>query len=149
MRNALSHVPRRQHQMVAAVIRTGLVQENQLDAQRQWRETADKLWGRFAKLAELMDDAEHDVLAFMAFPKEHWWQIATTNPLERVNKEIKRRSRVVGIFPNDAAIVRLVGALLIEQTEEWHITRRYMSQESLTKIVSPETELLIEGEQAA
>ena len=149
MRNALGHLPRRQHQMVAAVIRTGFVQESQQDAQRQWRETADKLRGRFVKLAELMDDAEHDVLAFMAFPKEHWSQIASTNPLERVNKEIKRRSRVVGIFPNDAAIVRLVGALLIEQTEEWHITRRYMSQESLTKIVSPETKLMIEGEQAA
>ena len=96
-----------------------------------------------------MDDAEHDVLAFMAFPKEHWSQIARTNPPERVNKEIKRRSRVVGIFPNDSAIVPLVGALLIEQTEEWHITRRYMSQESLAKIVTPETKLMIEGGQAA
>ena len=149
MRNALGHVPRRQHQMVATVMRTGFVQENQQDAQRQWRKTADKLRGRFAKLAELMDDAEHDVLAFMAFPKEHWSQIASTNPLERVNKEIKRRSRVVGIFPNDAAIVRLVGALLIEQTEEWHITPRYMSQESLAKIVTPETKLMIEEDRRA
>ena len=115
MRNALGHVPQRQHQMVAAVMRTGFVQDNQEDARRQWRETADKLRSRFAKLAEVMDNAEHDVLAFMGFPKEHWSQIAN-NPIERVNKEIKRRSRVVGIFPNDAAIVRLVGALLIEQT---------------------------------
>ena len=75
-------------------------------------ETADQLRGRFARLAELMDEAEHDVLAFMAFPKEHWSQIASTNPLERVNKEIKGCSRVVGIFPNAAAIVRLAGALL-------------------------------------
>ena len=150
MRNALGHVPRRQHQMVAAVIRTGFVQESQPDAQRQWRETADKLRQRFPRLGELMDHAEEDVLAFMAFPKEHWSQIASTNPLERVNKEIKRRSRVVGIFPNDAAIIRLVGALLVEQTEEWHITRRYMSQESLTKVLASDSNLMIEeGEQAA
>ena len=103
----------------------------------------------FAKLAEVMDEAERDVLAFMAFPKEHWSQIASTNPLERVSKEIKRRSQVVGIFPNDAAIVRLVGALLIEQTEEWHIARRYMSQENLAKIVKSETQLMIEGGRAA
>ena len=149
MRNALGHVPRRQHQMVAAVIRTGFVQDNQEDARRQWRETADKLRGRFAKLAAVMDNAEHDVLAFMGFPKEHWSQIASTNPIERVNKEIKRRSRVVGIFPNDAAIVRLVGALLIEQTEEWHITRRYMSQDSLAKIMASDSKLMIEDGQAA
>ena len=83
-----------------------------------------------------MDAAEDDVLAFMAFPKEHWPQIASTNPLERVNKEIKRRSHVVGIFPNDQAIMRLVGALMAEQTEEWHITRRYMSQESLARVLN-------------
>ena len=150
MRNALGHVPRSQHQMVAAVIRTGFVQETQQDAARQWRETADKLRGRFPKLAELMDNAEQDVLAFMGFPKDHWPQIASTNPLERVNKEIKRRARVVGIFPNDAAIVRLIGALLVEQTEEWHITRRYMSQESLSRVLrTGESTLLTEGGQAA
>ena len=150
MRNALAHVPRSQHQMVAAVIRTGFVQETQQDAARQWRETADKLRGRFPKLAELMDNAEQDVLAFMGFPKDHWPQIASTNPLERVNKEIKRRARVVGIFPNDAAIVRLIGALLVEQTEEWHITRRYMSQESLSRVLrTGESTLLTEGGQAA
>jgi putative transposase len=124
MRNALAHVPRRQHQMVAAVIRTAFVQEDQAQARAQWRETADKLRGRFPKLSALMDDAEEDVLAFMGFPKEHWPQLASTNPLERLNKEIKRRSRVVGIFPNNAAIVRLVGTLLAEQTDEWQVTRR-------------------------
>ena len=128
---------------------TGFVQDNQEDAQRQWRETADKLRGRFEKLAEVMDAAEHDVLGFMAFPKEHWSQIVSTNPLERVNKEIKRRSQVVGIFPNDDGIVRLVGALLIEQTEEWHITRRYMSQQRLAKTMASGTKLMIEGGQAA
>ena len=138
MRNALAHVPRRQHQMVAAVIRTAFVQENQAQARQQWRETADKLRGRFPRLAELMDDAEDDVLAFMGFPKEHWPQLASTNPLERLNKEIKRRSRVIGIFPNNAAIIRLVGTLLAEQTDEWQVTRRYMSREALAKVVAPD-----------
>ena len=151
IRNALAHVPRRQHQMVAAVIRTAFVQESQAQAREQWRETADKLRERFPKLAALMDDAEDDVLAFMAFPKEHWPQLASTNPLERLNKEIKRRSRVIGIFPIDAAIVRLVGILLEEQTDEWQVARRYMSQETLARVISPETEsqALLETKQAA
>lgn len=151
IRNALAHVPRRQHQMVAAVIRTAFVQESQAQAREQWREMADKLRDRFPKLAALMDGAEDDVLAFMAFPKEHWPQLASTNPLERLNKEIKRRSRVIGIFPNDAAIVRLVGALLEEQTDEWQVTRRYMSQETLARVIRPDTEAqpLLATKQAA
>ncbi|MDO8863235.1 IS256 family transposase [Haliea sp. E1-2-M8] len=138
MRNALAHVPRKQHSMVAAVIRTAFVQENQAEARQQWRETADKLRERFAKVADLMDQAEEDVLAFMRFPKEHWPQLASTNSLERLNKEIKRRSRVVGIFPNNAAIMRLVGTLLAEQTDEWQVTRRYMSQETLARVLGDE-----------
>lgn len=152
MRNALAHVPRRQHQMVAAVIRTAFVQEDQAQARAQWRETADKLRERFPKLSALMDGAEDDVLAFMGFPKEHWPQLASTNPLERLNKEIKRRSRVIGIFPNNAAIVRLVGTLLAEQTDEWQVTRRYMSQESLARVISPhdaQVQALLEDQQAA
>ena len=86
------------------------------------------------KLGELMDEAEDDVLAFMALPKEHWAQLASTNPLERLNKEIKRRANVVGIFPNDDAIIRLVGTLMAEQNDEWQITRRYMSLETLARI---------------
>ena len=123
--------------MVAAVIRTAFVQEDQAQARAQWREMADKLRARFPKLGELMDSAEDDVLAFMAFPKEHWPQLASTNPLERVHKEIKRRANVIGIFPNDAAIVRLVGTLLAEQNDEWQITRRYMSLEALARVISP------------
>jgi putative transposase len=150
MRNALAHVPRRQHPMVAAVIRTAFVQEDPQQARAQWRETADKLRGQFTKLSALMDAAEDDVLAFMTFPKEHWAQLASTNPLERLNKEIKRRANVVGIFPNDAAILRLVGALLAEQTDEWQVTRRYMSLETLAKVTSTENpQALLEEKQAA
>jgi transposase-like protein len=107
LRNVLAHVPRRQHQMVAAVIRTAFVQDDAAQAHGQWPEVADKLRGRLPKLSALLDEAEDDVLAFMAFPKEHWPQLASINSLEWLNKEIKPRSRVVGIFPNDAAIVRL------------------------------------------
>ncbi len=150
MRNALAHVPRKQHQMVAAVIRTAFVQEDQAQAKAQWRETADKLRGRFPKLAALMDSAEDDVLAFMTFPKENWPQLASTNPLERVNKEIKRRARVVEIFPNDAAVIRLIGAMMAEQTDEWQVTRRYMSQEALSKVAElGERPMTIEEKRAA
>ena len=133
-------------------MRTAFAQEDQAQARAQWRETADKLRERFPKLPTLMDGAEDDVLAFMGFPKEHWPQLASTNPLERLNKEIKRRSWVVGIFPNNAAIVRLVGTLLAEQTDEWQVTRRYMSQESLARVISPENpqeQALLEDQQAA
>ena len=150
MRNALAYVPKSQNQMVAAVIRTAFVQPTREEAVAQWRETADRLRQRFEKLGTLMDEAEADVLAFMGFPKEHWKKIASTNPLERVNKEIKRRSNVVGIFPNDAAIMRLVGALIVEQNEEWHLTRRYMSHESLAKVIQPDPEnKLLEAREVA
>ena len=151
MRNALAHVPRNQHQMVAAVIRTAFVQENHAEARDQWRETADKLRGRFPKLGERMDEAEEDVLAFMHFPKEHWPQLASTNTLERLNKEVKRRSRVIGIFPNDAAIVRLLGTLMAEQTDEWQVTRRYMSMDTLNRVIATMTDdgLLLEDQEAA
>lgn len=150
MRNALAHVPRRQHQMVAAVIRTAFVQENHTEARNQWRETADKLRGRFPKLGELMDQAEEDVLAFMHFPKEHWPQLASTNTLERLNKELKRRSRVIGIFPNDAAIIRLLGTLMAEQTDEWQVTRRYMAVDTLARVINRKHQeaQLLEGEAA-
>ena len=94
----------------------------------------DQLRDRFPKIAKLMDDAENDVLAHMGFPKEHRAKIHSTNPLERLNGEIKRRTDVVGIFPNEAAIYRLVGALLLEQNDEWALQRRYMTLETLAVV---------------
>ena len=134
VRNALAHVPKGQRQMVAAAIRTAFVQETAAAASRQWRQVADGLRSRVEMLAQLMDDAEADVLAFMSFPSEHHTKIYSTNPLERVNKEIKRRTNVVGIFPNEAAIVRLVGAILIEQNDEWAVARRYMTLETVAPL---------------
>jgi putative transposase len=131
MRNLLGRVPAGQRAMVAAMLRTIFAQDTSRAAHEQWRKVADGLRERFAKVAELMDGAEHDVLAHRTFPKEHWAQIASTNPLERLNGEIKRRTNVVGIFPNPAAVVRLVGAILLEQTDEWSVARRYMSLETI------------------
>jgi len=130
-RNLLAQVGPSQRAMVAAMLKTIFTQESAEAARRQWRQIADTLRPRFAKLAELMDGAEDDVLAHMAFPREHWPQLASTNPLERVNGEIKRRTNVVGIFPNAGAVVRLVGALLLEQHDEWAVARRYMTLETL------------------
>jgi transposase-like protein len=138
MRNALAHVAKSQRDMVAAVIRTAFVQEDHKAAVAQWRQVADSLRPRFEKLAELMDAAEQDVLAFMTFPKDHRTKIHSTNPLERLNKEVKRRTHVVGIFPNDAAIIRLVGAILLEQNDEWAVCRRYMTLETLAQISHPD-----------
>ena len=139
MRNALAHVPKGQRQMVAAAIRTAFVQEDSETASAQWRQVADSLRKRFPKLAALMDEAEEDVLAFMAFPEDHRTKIHSTNPLERVNKEVKRRTNVVGIFPNDGAIIRLVGAILMEQNDAWAVSRRSMTPETLAQLGHPDT----------
>jgi len=134
LRNALAHAGKGQRQVVLALINTVFAQETQDAAIQQWRSVADQLRAKFPKLAALMDDAEHDVLAFMSFPKAHRTQIHSTNPLERLNAEIKRRTDVVGIFPNDASITRLVGALLLEQNDEWSLQRRYMQLEGLQSL---------------
>ena len=131
LRNALAHAGKGQRQMVLAAINTAFAQESAETASAQWRAVADQLRAKFPKLAELMDEAEADVLAFMSFPKAHRIQIHSTNPLERLNAEIKRRTRVVGIFPNDGAVTRLVGALLLEQNDEWQLQRRYLPLEPL------------------
>lgn len=134
LRNALAHAGKGQRQVVLALINTVFAQETQDAAILQWRSVADQLRTKFPKLAALMDNAEHDVLAFMSFPKAHRTQIHSTNPLERLNAEIKRRTDVVGIFPNDASITRLVGALLLEQNDEWSLQRRYMQLEGLQSL---------------
>ena len=135
LRNALAHAGKGQRQMVLALINTIFAQETPEAASDQWRAVADQLRERFPKLAEMMDEAEPDVLAFMSFPKAHRTQIHSTNPLERLNAEIKRRTNVVGIFPNEAAITRLVGAMLLEQNDEWALKRRYMQLEGLQSLV--------------
>ncbi|MBK8909276.1 MAG: IS256 family transposase [Rhodospirillales bacterium] len=134
LRNALAHAPAKQRTAVAAMLKTIFAQETKAEAEAQWDAVADALREKNDRLGAMMDASRDDVLAYMDFPKEHWAQISSTNPLERVNKEIKRRSDVVGIFPNDAAIVRLVGALMIETNDEWAVARRYMGLESLARI---------------
>jgi putative transposase len=137
VRNALALVPKTAAQMVAATIRTVFVQPAGAAAREQWRRVTDRFRPRFPRLAQLLDAAEPDVLAYLAFPAEHWRQIWSNNPLERLNKEVKRRTDVVGIFPNTAAVVRLVGAVLAEQHDEWQVSRRYFSADSLAKLQPP------------
>jgi putative transposase len=139
MRNALSLVPKAAQQMVGATIRTVFAQPDaKRSAREQWRRVSDGFRQRFRRLSELMDEAEEDVLSYAAFPQEHWQKIWSNNPLERVNKEVKRRTNVVGIFPNEAAVIRLVGSILCEQHAEWQVEwqvcKRYFSTGSLAKL---------------
>jgi putative transposase len=134
MRNVLVHAPAGQRRVVSALIATIFAQTTEAAARDQWRTVADQLRERFPKICRLMDEAEDDVLAHMTFPKEHRTNIHSTNPLERLNGEIKRRTDVAGIFSNEASIYRLVGALLLEQNDEWTLQRRYMSLETLAEV---------------
>lgn len=135
MRNALAHAGKSGRRVVSAFIATAFAQETPEAAKQQWRGVADQLRPRLPKLAALMDDAEADVLAYMTFPSAHRAKLHSTNPLERLNGEIKRRTDVVGIFPNEAAITRLVGALLLEQNDEWAVQRcRYMTLETMAPV---------------
>jgi putative transposase len=131
MRNVLVHAGKSGRRVVAAFIGTAFAQEDAETARTPWRQVADQLRPKVPKLAALMDEAEADVLAYMSFPKDHRAKIHSTNPLERLNGEIKRRTEVVGIFPNEAAITRLVGAILLEQNDKWAVQRsRYMTLEN-------------------
>ena len=132
MRNILAHAGRSGRRVVSAFVATAFAQDDAEKASRQWRLVADQLRPKVPKLAALMDEAEHDVLAYMSFPQQHRTKLHSTNPLERLNGEIKRRTDVVGIFPNEAAITRLVGAILLEQNDEWSVQRaRYISLETI------------------
>jgi transposase-like protein len=134
-RNALAHAGKAQRRIVSAWIGTAYAEPDAEGARRQWRTVADQLRPKVPKLAALMDGAEEDVLAYMAFPAAHRAKLHSTNPIERLNGEIKRRTDVVGIFPNEAAVVRLVGALLLEQSDEWATQRaRYMTLETVATV---------------
>ena len=132
MRNVLAHAGRNGRRVVSAFIATAFAQDDAEQARAQWRRVADQLRPKVPKLAALMDNAEPDVLAYMSFPAQHRVKLHSTNPLERLNGEIKRRTDVVGIFPNEDAITRLVGAILLEQNDEWAVQRaRYITLESI------------------
>jgi len=135
MRNVLAHAGKSGRRVVSAFIATAFAQDDATAASAQWRRVADQLRPKLPKLAALMDEAEPDVLAYMSFPAAHRTKLHSTNPIERLNGEIKRRTEVVGIFPNEAAITRLVGAILLEQNDEWAVQRaRYMTLETIAPL---------------
>ncbi len=134
-RNLLALVPKTHKDMVAAVFRTIFAQPDAESAAATWDHVRNELAARFPKIAPLMDQAKTEVLAFAHFPRAHWTKIWSNNPLERINKEIKRGARVVGIFPNEAAVIRLVGAVLADAHDEWQVAdRRYLSETSMAKL---------------
>jgi putative transposase len=146
VRNVLTRVPRAAQSMVATLIRSIFEQPDHEQVLAQHARVVEQLAERFADAAEILISAQADILAFATFPKEHWRQIWSNNPQERLNKEIRRRTDVVGIFPNRSAVIRLVGAVLAEQHDEWAVARRYMGVESMAKarlrvITSPSEEV--------
>ncbi len=138
MRNLLATVTHSAREPIAAIVRTIFAQPDHASAMAQLRKVAEGLRGRFASAAGLLEEAEEDVLAYRLFPSEHQRQLHSTNVLERLNKEIKRRSNVVGIFPSAKSTLRLVGAILLEQDDEWAVAeRRYFSVESMKQLTAP------------
>lgn len=137
MRNVLCQVPKKQQGMVSAIVRTIFAAPDQKSAKEQLYTVVEQLKDRFPKAMEVLLGGCENVLQYMEFPHEHWAQLHSTNPLERLNREIRRRTDVVSIFPNRPSVLRLVGALLIEQHEEWQISRKYFSKESMNKVVKP------------
>lgn len=134
-RNVQACVPRAYAGMVTALLRQVFAQPDAAAARTLWRQVADQLRVKFPRAAALLDEAEDDVLAFMAFPISHRVKIHSTNPLERLNKEVKRRANVVGIFPTESSILRLVGAVLMEQNDDWIQSRRYLTLGTLAEVV--------------
>jgi transposase-like protein len=137
MRNALAHLGKAQQSMAAAALRQAFLQPDQASARQTWRHVADQLRPRWPKLGKLMDDSEDDVLAHLAFPAQHRTKSHSTNPPERLNKEVKRRADVVGIFPSEASIIRRIGAVLLEANDEWHMQHHYMGVEAMGEMLNP------------
>ena len=133
----MTSVGKAQQTVVAAALRQAFLQPDQGSARQTWRHVADQLRQRWPKLGTLMDESEEDVLAYMAFPAQHRTKLHSTNPLERLNKEVKRRADVVGIFPSEQSILRLIGAVLLEANDEWQLQHRYMGVEAMAEIRNP------------
>jgi len=144
MRNLLAHVSRGDKSVVAAALRTIFAQPDRQAAGIQVAEVVQAMQRRWPKAAELLAEAENDILAYMAFPPELWTRIYSTNPLERLNKEVKRRTNVVGVFPDSGSVTRLVGAVLLETSDEWQVGRRYFSLEAMAKVIGPQPLLVAE-----
>ena len=134
MRNVLAYVPHGEKALVGALLRTIFTQPSRTEAEVQWQQVYEQMRKRWPQAASVMAEAREDVLAYMHFPAEHWTRLYSTNPLERLNKEVKRRTNVVGVFPDVAATIRLVGAVLQEIDDEWQAGKRYFSQESMRKL---------------
>jgi len=137
MRNVLAHVPKGDKAMVAAALRTVFAQPHRRAAGEQLAEVVRAMQPRWPKAAKVVAEAEEDILTYMAFPPEHWTRIYSTNPLERLNKEVKRRTNVVGVFPDTPSVVRLVGSVLMDTDDEWQVGRRYFSLASMQKLKEP------------
>jgi len=140
MRNALSYVAKTQQSMVAAALRQAFIQPDRAQACQTLRHVADQLRQKWPELAAFIDDSETDVLSHLGFPEQHRSKLHSTNPLERLNKEVKRRADVVGIFPNEPSIIRLIGAVLLEQNDEWQLQHRYMQVEAMAELFTPANE---------
>jgi putative transposase len=139
MRNVLAHVPKRDKALIAAAIRTVFAQPEREAAKQQLGEVIKVMHSRWPKAAEVLAQAEEDILAYMTFPQKHWTRIYSTNPLERLNKEVKRRTNVVGVFPDQPSVIRLVGSILMEIDDEWQAAeRRYFSMETMRELTHPE-----------
>ncbi len=148
-RDMLGHVGKIQQPLVSGAIRQLFQAADGEEARERLGQVVDQLARPAPKVAQLLEAAEPDLLAFYALPRDHWSKLRSTNPLERVNREIGRRSDVVGIFPNDAALLRLAGALLLEQNDEWLVARRYLSAESLSAVLQSQTDPLTEEKEVA
>jgi putative transposase len=147
MRNVLSRVPKASSEMVAAAVRTVFAQPDAGHVRSQLDEVTRMLSPQFPDVATMLADAAHDLLAFTSFPQAHWRKLWSTNPLERLNGEIKRRTNVVGIFPNDAAVARLVTAVVVEAHDEWAVAeRRYLSEETMAKLHAEPAETIVTQE---